>query len=215
MKFKEEMKITMELNKKRHVELRNHVGIYDGYIPENECDIAIKYFEDMDKLNQAYNRLESENSNLNSKNDKSVGLDHRNVEVWFNQLKSLLVNFDLALKHYYASTGILEAYGVSGLHYTDIKIQKTLPTQGYHVWHLEHAAGRDLSRRALVFTIYLNDVEEGGETEFLHQSIRVKPVKGRCVIWPAAFPYVHRGNPPLQGEKYIMTSWLMLPAVES
>jgi hypothetical protein len=54
-------------------------------------------------------------------------------------------------------------------------------------------------------------VEEGGETEFLHQSIRAKPVKGRCVIWPAAFPYVHRGNPPLQGEKYIMTSWMMLP----
>jgi hypothetical protein len=72
--------------------------------------------------------------------------------------------------------------------------------------------GRESSQRALVFTIYLNDVEEGGETEFLHQSIRAKPVKGRCVIWPAAFPYVHRGNPPLKGEKYIMTSWLMLPS---
>ena len=30
------------------------------------------------------------------------------------------------------------------------------------------------------------------------------------VIWPAAFPYVHRGNPPLSGEKYILTSWMML-----
>jgi hypothetical protein len=58
-----------------------------------------------------------------------------------------------------------------------IKIQKTLPTQGYHVWHLEHNPDQDGAKRALVFTIYLNDVEEGGETEFLHQSIRAKPVK--------------------------------------
>ena len=54
------------------------------------------------------------------------------------------------------------------------------------------------------------DIEEGGETEFLHFSKRVKPKTGRIVIWPAAFPYVHRGNPPLAGEKYILTSWMML-----
>jgi starvation-inducible outer membrane lipoprotein len=76
---------------------------------------------------------------------------------------------------------------IDGFKYTYLKIQKTLPTQGYHVWHLEQGTGKENSQRALVFTIYLNDVEEGGETEFLHQSIRAKPIKGRCVIWPAAF----------------------------
>jgi hypothetical protein len=64
--------------------------------------------------------------------------------------------------------------------------------------------------RAFVYSIYLNDVEEGGETEFLHFSKRVKPKKGRIAIWPAAFPYLHRGNPPLSGEKYILTSWMLL-----
>jgi len=54
----------------------------------------------------------------------------------------------------------------------------------------------------------LNDVKEGGETEFLYQSVRVSPKKGTLVIWPAAFTHVHRGNPPLSGTKYIMTSWL-------
>ena len=94
--------------------------------------------------------------------------------------------------------------------YTKIKIQKTLPTQGYHVWHIEHGKGYFMEPRAFVYTIYLNDVEAGGETEFLHQSVRVKPVTGRIVIWPAGFPYVHRGNPPLSGEKYILTSWMLV-----
>ena len=62
----------------------------------------------------------------------------------------------------------------------------------------------------ILISIYLNDVKEGGETEFLHFSKRVKPKTGRIVIWPAGFPYVHRGNPPLSGEKYILTSWMLL-----
>lgn len=196
--------------KKKNVELKNHIGIYDGYIPDIECDKAIEFFKKQNALNKAYDRLQSENSNLNFKNDKAVSLNEH-IDTWFKEFKPLLVNFDLALRHYQDTTGVLTAYGVGEFKYTSIKIQKTLPTQGYHIWHLEHGKGMDNSQRALVFTIYLNDIEEGGETEFLHQSIRVKPVKGRCVIWPAAFPYVHRGNPPLEGEKYIMTSWLMLP----
>jgi len=200
----------MELNKKRHVELTHHIGIYDGYIPDIECDKAINYFEKQNDQNKAYDRLQSENADLNFKNDKAISLNEH-VDTWFEQFKPLLVNFDIALRHYQNATGVLAAYAISDFKYTTLKIQKTLPTQGYHVWHLEHSGRQDDARRALVFTIYLNDIEKGGETEFLHQSIRVKPVKGRCVIWPAAFPYVHRGNPPLEGEKYIMTSWLMLP----
>jgi len=198
-------------NKKRHIELKQHIGIYDGFIPENECDKAISYYEKQNLLNKSYDRLQTENANINIKNDKAITLGNPDVNTWFEEFKPLLVNFDLALRHYQDATGVLAAYGLNSFKYTTIKIQKTLPTQGYHVWHLEHGCGRENSQRALVFTIYLNDVEEGGETEFLHQSVRVKPVKGRCVIWPAAFPYVHRGNPPLQGEKYIMTSWLLLP----
>jgi len=201
----------MEINKKRHVEINNHIGIYDGYIPDIECDKAIKYFKKENDLNKTYDRLQSENIGLNYKNDKAITLNE-DIDTWFEEFKPLLVNFDIALRHYQDATGILSAYGIDQFKYTHLKIQKTLPTQGYHIWHVERVDYQNSLRRALVFTIYLNDVSEGGETEFLHQSIRVKPVKGRCVIWPASFPYVHRGNPPLQGEKYIMTSWMMLPS---
>jgi hypothetical protein len=60
----------------------------------------------------------------------------------------------------------------------------------------------------LFVIIYLNDVEDGGETEFIYQSTRVKPKKGTVVIAPSSFTHTHRGNPPLNGEKYIFTSWI-------
>jgi hypothetical protein len=62
--------------------------------------------------------------------------------------------------------------------------------------------------RKLVTMLYLNTVEEGGETEFLYLHRRIQPVQGRLLIFPAGFTHTHRGNPPLRGEKYILTSWL-------
>ena len=56
--------------------------------------------------------------------------------------------------------------------------------------------------------LYLNSVTEGGETEFLYQKRRIKPQQGRLVIFPAGFTHTHRGNPPLSGDKYILTSWV-------
>ena len=92
------------------------------------------------------------------------------------------------------------------LHFDAFNIQKTTPTQGYHGWHCEDT-GHDTTRK-LVFTMYLNDGFQGGETEFLYQSRRVTPKKGQVVIWPATFTHTHRGNPPLDGEKYIATGWI-------
>ena len=62
----------------------------------------------------------------------------------------------------------------------EAKMQQTLPSEGYHIWHAEW--DKEYPRRQLAWALFLNDVEEGGELEFLHQSIRIKPRKGDFVI---------------------------------
>ena len=168
------------------VNINNFIGVYDNYITKEECNKAIQIYEDQNKFNNTVNRIGGEKASILQKQDQQFFAAHNNVDIWWESLKPMMFNFDC------------------------LKIQKTLPTEGYHVWHIEHGKGFENEARAFVFSIYLNDVEEGGETEFLHFSKRVKPKKGRIVIWPASFPYVHRGNPPLSGEKYILTSWMML-----
>jgi hypothetical protein len=193
----------------RTFNITNFIGVYDGYISEKECDNAIRLFENQNKQNKTLTRLADDQAPITQKQDTQFFASRENVDVWCDELKTLIVNFDLCWKHYATNTGAEEAYQCP-FHYTNLKIQKTLPTEGYHVWHVEYNKGYHHESRAFVYSIYLNDVEEGGETEFLHFSKRVKPKKGRIVIWPAAFPYLHRGNPPLSGEKYILTSWVLL-----
>ncbi len=190
------------------VNINNFIGVYDNYITKEECNNAIKLYEEQNKFKNTINRIGGEKASILYKQDQQFFAAPNNVDVWWENLKPIMLNFDLAWNHYIQNTGAGDAY--EGFFYTGLKIQKTLPTEGYHVWHIEHDKGFENEPRAFVFSVYLNDVEEGGETEFLHFSKRVKPKTGRIVIWPAGFPYLHRGNPPLSGEKYLLTSWMML-----
>tara|TARA_R100000152_G_C6773675_1_gene201118 strand:- start:1012 stop:1761 length:750 start_codon:yes stop_codon:yes gene_type:complete len=85
--------------------------------------------------------------------------------------------------------------------------------QHYHVDELTKENYFVLSNKQLarmfVFMIYLNDVEKGGETEFLYARKKIIPTKGSVLLWPANWPFLHRGNMPLSGDKYILTSWLV------
>ncbi len=89
----------------------------------------------------------------------------------------------------------------------DAKGQRTKPSGGFHTWHYEADNGISYDR-ILVWTLYLNDDFDAGETEFLYKQLRVKPKTGRFVMWPAGFLHTHRGNPPIGGDKYIMTGWI-------
>ena len=191
------------------VNINNFIGVYDNYITKDDCNKAIKLYEEQNKFNNTVNRIGGEKASILQKQDQQYFAFGNNINIWWEELKPMMLNFDLAWNHYVKNVGADDDYGVP-FHFTCLKIQKTLPTEGYHVWHIEHGHGFENESRAFVFSIYLNDVEEGGETEFLHFSKRIKPVTGRIVIWPAAFPYLHRGNPPLSGEKYILTSWMRL-----
>lgn len=89
--------------------------------------------------------------------------------------------------------------------YFNFNIQRTLPGGGFHSWHFEASLG--FPNRFLVWSLNLNDIEEGGELEFKDWSQRIKPKKGSMTLFPAFYTHLHRGNPPLKEEKWIATGW--------
>lgn len=88
---------------------------------------------------------------------------------------------------------------------------------GYPYWHCESYpkdALCDTLHRTVLWTIYLNDNFEEGETEFLYQHKKIKPKTGSLLIAPTAFTHTHRGNKPINGDKYIATSWVLFQRAE-
>ena len=85
-------------------------------------------------------------------------------------------------------------------------IQHYAPNEGFFDWHCERACYQS-HQRALVFMTYLNDVNDGGETEWYYQKLKVKAEKGKTVIWPTDFTHLHRGVTSPTEHKYIATGW--------
>ena len=90
---------------------------------------------------------------------------------------------------------------------------KYLPGDHFSSMHTERS---DLStlHRVFAWMTYLNNVEDGGETNFSHYGIRIKPEIGKTLIWPAEWTHAHSGEVLKSGVKYIITGWMHFPISE-
>lgn len=187
----------------------NFIYVADNAFSAEFCAVTIQYFENMVEAGFVRNR-QQENPNVSKllKDDNFLFLGSEDT-VCNVRTRGIGETFNNTLWSVYnAYTNEYDVLKSSGLLYNhEIKIQKTAIGGGYHGWHYE-ADNIENSRRVFAYILYLNDVEEGGETEFLYLHKRIKPKAGTLVIFPAGFIHTHRGNPPLSNEKYILTGWL-------
>jgi hypothetical protein len=184
------------------------IGIYDAVMTREECQEVITYFNEMKKYNLVFDRQAMQDGLSHERSDQAcflmdtdtfyLGKTHPVLVKILEKLWSCYTDY---VKKY-SMLAISRKHGMTG-----VKIQHTKPGEGFHNWHYENN-GVANSNRFAAFTIYLNTVVSGGETEFLYQKTRVNAVEGRVVIWPGAFTHTHRGNMPLSGDKYIVTGWI-------
>jgi len=89
-----------------------------------------------------------------------------------------------------------------------MQIQKYVKSKGRYVYHNDFMIDKkDDKYRVITFIWYLNNVEEGGETEFWTNHM-IKPTAGKLVLFPASWTFPHRGKMPISDDKYIITGWV-------
>ncbi len=191
-------------------EYKDFVGIYDESVPVELCNVFVKNWDEA-KKNQTIIDVSKENQTHIV--DKIPPQVRKDEVAYVAPLISTIypplpVNsyFEYLQKCFYS---YIRNYTIQfeGTMYNDqFKIHKVKKSQGFHAWHYERGAPEGLDR-LMVYMTYLDIPKEGGETEFLHQSLRIKPIVGRTLIWPAGYTHVHRGNPPIDGEKMYIDGW--------
>jgi predicted 2-oxoglutarate/Fe(II)-dependent dioxygenase YbiX len=73
--------------------------------------------------------------------------------------------------------------------------------------HLPAHQDQGISTRVLSVLLYLNDNYEGGEIEFRHSNIKIKPEPGSVLFFPSNFLYVHEVYPVTKGPRYALPNW--------
>ena len=186
--------------------MNDFIYVHDNAFDETYCNEVINYFEKMNEAGFGFTR-KAEGKPKYEKDDITIFssdiilrmastymLNHFSQVFWSEIYPIYCDQYDILQN--------LETHN-----YYQLRIQKTKIGGGYHSWHCE-SGSRTLSTRLLAISLFLNTVEEGGETEFLYYPKRVKAETGRFLIFPAGFTHTHRGNPPISNEKYIITGWI-------
>ena len=182
--------------------IHDFISVFDNSFTSDECEEYINLVEHyisngvITKEDRAYHNTDHFSINFN--NDVSYNIlsgDNLSME-FLPKIKDFVGEY---LKKF-------SVLGQEKLLIYDTKAKKIPVGGGFHSWHYENT-GLQVSPRKLVVQLYLNTIEEGGETEFLYMNKRIKAKQGRLIIFPAAFTHTHRGNPPIGQDKYIVSSW--------
>ena len=165
----------------------------------NNCKNLIKFFEDnKDKATRGeMGNAELDNLEIKCDFNKSnyFGLRDCLIEET-EKFKKTYPLFDKALGPWYLEAGF--------------QLCKFLPNDYYKVIHCEQDGASKHIRRVFVWMVYLNDIKNGGQTEFLHQHFKTQAKAGNLYIWPAGPTHMHRGVPSPDSNKYFATGWFRL-----
>lgn len=189
---------------------QDFIGVYDNVFPEGYCQHLIQQFDFLEAAGVGSNRIKSENAKRHIKNDHQISLSFKGQQTEPFENQSIVSLFFDGLQKCYddytSNFSVLMDYQIRA---SIMKMQRTCPGGGYHVWHGEQGNG-DHANRVVVYMLYLNTLEshEAGETEFLYQKKRFSPIENRMLLWPAAYTHAHRGNAVFgERSKYIVTGW--------
>jgi Rps23 Pro-64 3,4-dihydroxylase Tpa1-like proline 4-hydroxylase len=142
--------------------------------------------------------------------DASSNMDWLNInDILYNELNKNLHKYIVKIRQYLNNeTYIL--FDAKCLTENLFMIQKYIKNRGHYIYHNDASFEPDRTKyRVLTYLWYLNDITEGGETEFWG-NYKIKPTAGKLLIFPSSWSFPHCGKMPISDNKYIITGWLYL-----
>jgi len=175
----------------------NYIKTYDNDLPKELCESLISTFEEKSKP--------IHDPMLGHRDFHEVNLMQCSEMKPFVQ--PMLENAIRLIRHYTKDCEIVSADFPKKFAMEEFRMKKYNPGSVGFAHHVD-AVNLESAKRYLVFFWYLNDVEDGGETEFIHRDLRVSPQCGRALVFPPLWTYPHAGLPLGKSTKYICGGYL-------
>ena len=180
----------------------NFCRVYNNILSDEKCDYFVNKFEAHKELQEVQNNSKGKTlTMMNLMNSKDTPFREDLDFIGDTLMESVeLYKEDVNLK----SFQFPDKFGVEAF-----KIKRYLSdTTDEFPPHIDVSNYKN-ARRFLVMFLYLTD-NEGGETEInFGGSVFVSHCrKGSVLLFPPMWPWVHEGQAPINGSKYIMGSYL-------
>lgn len=180
------------------------IRVYNNVIPKKLCKEIVKLFEASPEYQDA-GKTASGYVNEDFKITTDIHLPMDNKQ-WKEIDDKLSICVRKAITRY-VKDNKLNGFICGQFKDTGYVFQRYLPNnKDQFRWHSD-CSSLAVCNRALAAVFYLNDVEEGGETEFRDNDLVVKPKAGSVLLFPPNFTTIHRGKKTKSGPKYIMTTF--------
>jgi hypothetical protein len=195
--------------KKDNFKLEDLIWVKSNSLSTELCDLIIEKFNNDDRIHPGEIGI-----GLVESVKKTMDLNISHTPGWKNEDNKL---FEIIIKEieeyskYVRSVNSHLGYVFNGnviisdTGYNVQRYENGTDFPGFYDWHNDASFDAN-GIRVLTFMWYLNDVEIGGETEFMND-LKIKPEKGKLVIFPASWQFVHRGLVPVSNKKWICTGW--------
>lgn len=175
------------------------IKTYPKIFSQDECEGMIEYFEEAKahhKQTKTVGHRDFTELNLMDHSGKS----NMNLEI-YNRFKNISDRYKI-------DTSLHPKQWPHEHAWEALRIKKYERNSGVFLDHVD-VGDYESARRFLVFFVYLNDVTIGGETEFVSLDLQVSPESGKVLVFPATWEFVHRGNIPVDKDKYILGAYLL------
>jgi len=196
--------IENELDKKKETHFVGSWNIKN----DNLCKEIIRFFDENEKLQK--NGATASGTNYTNKKTTDISINPNDLKndkykcfnSYIDELYKCFIDYQLQwpfLKRMIKNVDI-----------GSFNVQKYSKGDHFSQIHTERA-NLKTSNRLFAWMTYLDSVEDGGTTNFLHYGIKIKPEIGKTLIWPAEWTHAHSGEILNSGEKHIITGWMNFP----
>jgi prolyl 4-hydroxylase len=185
-----------------HADLRRYIRTYDQDLDPRLCEQMIASFAGLERFQLRNGR--GVRNGLEESAWTELNVSRLSDAAFLGMFRKLI---DRALERYNRDVELAIPIPNSPLH-SDMILKRYQPGV-QEQFQLHFDAIHHVANRYLVLLWYLNDVEQGGETRFPQLDVSVQARRGRLLMFPPYWMYQHEGTPPVSGDKYILSTYLL------